>query len=474
MRFESPAPAGTDADALVLGALLVVVPWLLGWTMGWALRPLVQRRRGWRRELTAVLCAIPPVAIALPVAGAAPVIGSWDVLLVCGWIALGVFVSSRHVPGRSAGLALVVVAALTLGVLEILCRLGLPELPPYPPAREARLVVSFTTRDPPCDAIFPDVTNFLAGRARDAGERLVRVVHVGDSMVWGNSVAREQAFPNVLGARDSRVAHVNSGTPAAGPDSHLLVAANWLAQAHVDLMVVYVFMGNDVHDIDRAYTCCAMGPLLAWDGAAPRPRCERASWTFPVGVLLSGSPPPYPLRVAAGWSSFAAHATAAFDALNAWILTRQLFNVNFGSWSTAPEAERFGKLERILRALREACRQQRVPLVLVVLPYRATLEGAAGHTPSARDVWESGAAGIAAHQRVVDIARALDLDVLDAWQPFADAIARDGVEQWFAHDYPGDVHFSPAGHALLAEWLAPQLDRRLRSGAADPAPPTVH
>lgn len=450
----------TNADARLLGALLVILPLALGWTMGWALRSVVQGLAGWKRHAVAVLLALAPLTLAMPVAGAVPTVGSWDVVLVFFWIALGVLLSAEHTPGVSSRAALVVIPLITLAALEGLSRVALPDLPPYPPAREARLVVSFSNRDPPCEAIFPDATGFIEARTDGLGDRAAKVVHVGDSMVWGNGVERDEAFPALLGKLQPGVAHVNSGSPAAGPDADLLIAERWVEHARVALVVVYFFMGNDVHDVDRAYTCCGMGPLLDWEGAEPHPRCDRLEWTFPVGVLLSASPPPYPLRVAAGVSSFAAHATASFDTINRWILSKQLFNVNFGTWEQLPMEERFGKIERILRALRDDLKRDGVPLLLVVLPFRQTLERAHGIEPSGNDVWVTFEDARAGHQRVVDIARGLGVDVLDAWPLLDEAIAREGVAKWFAEDYPGDVHFSAAGHRLLAEWLLPQLERR--------------
>ena len=82
----------------------------------------------------------------------------------------------------------------------------------------------------------------------------------------------------------------------------------------------------------------------------------------------------------------------------------------------------------------DASARDHAPLLLVVLPYRATLARSNRLTPAARDVWETLEKGRAAHQRVVGIARDLGIDVIDAWEPFAQVIGRDGSEQWFAHD----------------------------------------
>ena len=288
-------------------------------------------------------------------------------------------------------------------------------------------------------------------------------------MVFGNGVRPDQTFPALLEARDDHTAHINAGTPGAGPDANLLAATHWRQEARPDLTVVYFFMGNDVQDIDRAYTCCEMGPLLDWSKPEPTPRCTSLAWSFPAGVLLSSSPPPYPFRVVAGWSAFAAHLTAAFDAINRGILGAQLFNVNFATVTSRPLEERMDKIARILRALRDGYGADHARLLLVLLPFRQTLERAHGIEPSNLDPWGTLDDGRGAEQRVAGIARDLGIDVLDAWDVLDAAITRDGVEPWFANDYRGDVHLSAQGHALIADWLGPQIATRLAHGDTPPA-----
>jgi hypothetical protein len=117
-------------------------------------------------------------------------------------------------------------------------------------------------------------------------------------------------------------------------------------------------------------------------------------------------------------------------------------------------------VELILGAMRDELARWKVPFLLVVLPFRQTLERAYGVEPSGIDAWNGLEEGRAAHQRVVEIARGLGIDVLDAWDLFHAAIGRDGVEKFFARDYRGDAHFSSTGHRMLADWLLPQLEQR--------------
>jgi len=44
---------------------------------------------------------------------------------------------------------------------------------------------------------------------------------------------------------------------------------------------------------------------------------------------------------------------------------------------------------------------------------------------------------------------------VDAWDVLAEAVRRDGARRYFIGEH--DIHFTPEGHRLLAEWLDRQL-----------------
>jgi hypothetical protein len=54
--------------------------------------------------------------------------------------------------------------------------------------------------------------------------------------------------------------------------------------------------------------------------------------------------------------------------------------------------------------------------------------------------------------------KALGITALDPWALFTDFIQRHGIRRMFLDLYPGDIHFSPEGHRLLASWLHERLD----------------
>jgi hypothetical protein len=46
---------------------------------------------------------------------------------------------------------------------------------------------------------------------------------------------------------------------------------------------------------------------------------------------------------------------------------------------------------------------------------------------------------------------------MDAWEPFVEAVARDGADLYFNAN--GDGHFTEHGHHLLWDWIRGHLQR---------------
>jgi len=94
-----------------------------------------------------------------------------------------------------------------------------------------------------------------------------------------------------------------------------------------------------------------------------------------------------------------------------------------------------------------------IPMVVVALPYRGSLEDR-GPTPTGQDL---------THERVIAVAEELGLRVLDATPVVADAMQRSAPGSLFVGPVElGDVHFSEAGHEVVAGWLNVALGIRTR------------
>ncbi len=276
-----------------------------------------------------------------------------------------------------------------------------------------------TSREP--TVVFPERFTPRVGASR-------RVLHIGDSMVYGANVPRQRTFAAELEKLEPSVEHINGGISGMAPDDYLVVLRTWVARHHVDVAVMYLFAGNDLNGLDAPHPCSNWQSILVYaDGRAglrffSAPTNERR-----IGLqwLVINSPLPYLGRVMIVKHS----AAAAFlgSALASWSAR--------GADTVGPEIQ-FEHLESILRSARDELAQRQIPIVVVMLP-GPTAAGAS-------DPWvENG---------MLVRAQRLGLTVLDATQPIRDAIARG--ENPVQED---GTHLNELGHRIMAAWLHERL-----------------
>lgn len=259
-----------------------------------------------------------------------------------------------------------------------------------------------------------------------------RVVHVGDSIVYGLGLTPGMSLPHFLQGMDPGRVHVSRAIPGLGTDVLARVAEAALPQT--DLLVFYIFGGNDVMEIGLGLPCCPEGVV---ELASGRRRCETARPQSVWRDTLYRSPPPLALRVAAEISQ-AARWTYGWWA-------RMVRHGGFvGVVGTTDQAERvlLAEVARVERAAQAA----EVPVLFVFLP-----------------------ASEQTFQRSDDAIR----DGLnDLGVPWID------VEPWIA-SWEGDaplhlddgIHWSRVGLRTLAGWLLPEMDRVLGVGRDDRVAP---
>jgi hypothetical protein len=274
--------------------------------------------------------------------------------------------------------------------------------------------------------LYPDELRIRVGPSRGAGRT---ILHVGDSMVFGPSVEDDAKFTSLLGKEDAPNRHVNAGFASTGPDFDLLLLRQWLPRVRPDLVVLYLFPANDLDDLALDYPWCNDGPLADYDDpGGPRSRC-------PDGPSVSTRrylDIPYVIRVTADFSVLSRHVCGLI-----WRLG------HYGSSGTSGTL--WKRLEANLVAIRAQAAQDGSRLVAVVLPQRRELEGRAGEIPQADR------AGF------FDVLARVGIPALDPWDVLSEAVRQQGSDALFVNEPPGDCHFGPAGHRLMADWLRSRL-----------------
>jgi len=452
---------------------------LLGAAAGWSMRQL----RGGRRlggVASAVACLVGPVALAAFTTVLFPIVGLWDAItegFLCGVGLLFGAHTAYAEPLNGALTAGAVVVALLL--VEAGARLFAGAPPAYPLGDGPHLLLTtllrttgpdanmfhmsripsflerrvmkpdpdamgmaarppgtMVTREIVCSIAYgsaytplvetiADHTEVLPERFTPRSDVSRRVLHVGDSMVFGANVPRGQTFVADLEKLEPDVQHINAGISGTSPDDYLLVARGWVARQPVDVVVMYLFAGNDLVGMDGPHPCSNWEPILAYaDGHAelryPAPQRDSglgARW------LLINSPLPFIGRVLiAEGSVAAAHVGGLFDR---W---------TNGAYPADPETQ-YAHLKAILTSARDELRERHIAFIVVVLPAAEAI-GIQNGPSDLLSRW------------TLAITNELGVRELDATDLVADALHRG--ERPVQDDH---VHFNEAGHSLMAQWL---------------------
>jgi len=455
--FDTGAGTFSSDFAAFLAALaLLTLPPLAGMLLAAVARRVEVVRR--HRLLAALALSLPPVALALWKIRHLDDVGFWDLLGLALGFAAGVALVMALPEGRVRRGVTGVLGGTLVGValVEIIARIALPAPQSVPSPREARWSVPVTNRDAACNFMYPP-PNYIEQRLSEGEPERPTVLHIGDSLVAGVGVRREETFVADLSTGQPGVRHVNLGAAGAGPEAYLVTLSRWAAVDPPRLAVVYVFTGNDLEDLGAPSLCCEGKALLRSVGGRLEPRCPSARWSIPPMRHAVTSPPPFALRALAG-SFRVADALLRLTVGLQQSIARRGWGSPIGRIPPARGRE-WEQLAPVLRALRATADARRTRLLVVALPARATLERSLGRTPEGRDYWDDLPRGREAQQRIVDLARAAGIDTLDAWEPVRAAFEREGAAL-FAREYPGDVHFSAVGHRVLTAWLRPALEER--------------
>jgi lysophospholipase L1-like esterase len=118
---------------------------------------------------------------------------------------------------------------------------------------------------------------------------------------------------------------------------------------------------------------------------------------------------------------------------------------NFIGPESAGSEEGWEHLRELLAAMRDRLRARRIAFVVTLLPTRSALQT---RDPSEVPTYR-------AERRLAALTAELGIRTLDAWDALAAPVQRDGGARYFLGEH--DIHLSPAGHRLVADWLAREL-----------------
>jgi hypothetical protein len=446
--------------ALLLVLLLTALPAVAGHLLvRWGRR--VRPTEAVAVSLTTLAAAILLVATRLAR------VGHWDGVWAMLALIVGGALAWTPPSPKKTKLAAVTLALGCIG-LELLARFALGSPPPAMPLETAlvRLPTVDTARPErnrgnssfaafhtveACALLHPrDYPTVASGRLTSPSkEAPLAIVHLGDSMTFGQGVARTETYTAAL-ERATGWAQLNLGMPATSVDYHLSLATHWLPLLEasgwpVKALVVGLYQ-NDPMEMDFPLDCCPDGHLLADEGKVVRDGCGTLSWDEGFGTspawFVASSPVPYALRAGSQFSHAVRHLSAG---LARYLQTR------FGRPGTTRE-KAYGHFEQSIAALRSLAEARGLRFVVLLHPARWALDETAG--PSRERTREVNG------QIRASLAR-LRVPVLDPESHFSELLTDGQLDRLFLPH--GDIHLNAQGHEELANWLEPNLRALLES-----------
>jgi hypothetical protein len=436
-------PGLLGRHALALGLATCVVPAVGGWLLGAFVVGSAQRSARARAAAGAVLAALVLVGTYV-FAAVEPTIAVWDVcvggLFGAAGVLAGAYWGIRRLPVGKLALA----CGIPLVILELAGRFVFPPATAFPPPSEATLRVRTQELDRRCvlvdDSVDPRWHADQVGRPPFDRSR---VLHFGDSLVYGALADGSPAFSDILDREYPGVVHVNAGLPGSSPDTHVSLLARMETEPDwVPEFAIYYTFTNDLVDAASGYLCCGGRSMVTVgaDGLA-RSSCMEPDWTGALAARMSRSRAPLVLRELGRVSA------------GARLLLDGLASIQWGftlaSEATRDEADRI--VVASLRAMSAWFAERDIPFAVVTLPARGLLEEAVEQgNPEVHEI----------HAIMLELVRAAGLEPHDPWDVLYSAVADDLDGLWTDQEGPRDPHFGRQGHELMARWLLEQFGDR--------------
>jgi lysophospholipase L1-like esterase len=291
-------------------------------------------------------------------------------------------------------------------------------------------------------------------------EGTYRIVALGDSFTAGLQVDEEDLFTTrieqALSAAHAPVEVLNLGVSGYGTDDELILLRRYGAALAPDLVLVFFFVGNDVHNNLLQSGCTRAGDTFLCE--PPEHLSTAEYWRKRVRSQFAQHSHVYQLWRAATererWRSAAAPAAG----LPAGALATRDLDVDL---YLEPEPEYMGHALALTGFLLGALRRDSLALgadvTMVLLPTREQVEEArwqafvedAGDAVLVRDRPQRAIRAVAAEA---------DVPVIDLLPELAKRAARGETLFWHT-----DAHLNAAGHAAVAEVVAAVLAKTTRA-----------
>jgi len=273
--------------------------------------------------------------------------------------------------------------------------------------------------------------------AKQPGEK--RYAYLGDSFTFGMGVNDDETFTEVLASR-GKVRHLNFGVPGYSTDQEVLYAEDKVARFEPDVVVLVVYLGNDLIDNLAPY------PLQV-DFAKPYFELENGNLAI-RNTPVPRQPKPAALR-ARSFSSVVLQGVKTKQSLlgRSEILRRLGYRDRADDISgvladnVEPSIELF---DALLQRLDEGVRSMNAKLVVALLPGRSFVHEPRGYSAQYQDY---------IRRLIMARLKKTDIGVLDLGSELRRQFDKGETDLYF----PLDGHLTVNGHRIMADFLGQEL-----------------
>lgn len=282
-----------------------------------------------------------------------------------------------------------------------------------------------------------------------------RVLFIGDSYTFGYGVSEQESFPKLtemhLKRSGTQTEVLNAGIPGVGPDWYYLFLKHKAFDFAPDLIVVNIYLGNDL--FDHAYFDTTtrdgqglpvrLGTSQEYVDADGTRRLANTPWQYTIPWLRSSH---LFMRVASIRNPPSPNPGTPYA-------------INGSGCLLKPECKAIDadiqKVVRILSEMNTIAKEHSTPLVVTLLPWEAQLSRKLNEQSNGYLIPATKAQRHAVSDKIGALLAKNAIKYVDFLEAFDAYTGDDAVFT------PMDYHWNTTGHRIAAEYLAPKLESML-------------
>jgi len=307
-------------------------------------------------------------------------------------------------------------------------------------------------------------------RQFERGSSDVRVVAMGDSFTWGAGVSYDEVFVTLLEQRlrqlQSNSEVVNLGVPAWGPHEELHLLKTYGIRFRPDLVMLNFFIGNDIQnkrgdtlDLPKILVVAGQSYYVDSNGNWAHDTIGPSRWFLYHNLNYLIRVGPGRVQQLAKRSDVVGSRVDVPPVVSRSNYLRGIYESSdiYLRESSPYFEQHWTRTKSTLLAMRDFLRENKIPLLIVLIPAPIQLD------PVLQSEYLASVGAEAKQYDFQKPSRLLRLWCEENEVPVVDLLpAFEAAGDPNEHYFQNDIHWNEAGHKVAADAIAPVLESRLK------------